>query len=100
MPGEECVQFNRWSGVSKATPVMATALGRPPELEGKIPLLKTPYTLVTGHRNQAGIDQEDYFLMDSFHSAGRCYAGCMYARVWGGHQQSFPVVNPVIYNND
>lgn len=60
MPGEGYFPSSYWSGIPETTKqyrLTAIAFGGAPELDGKTLLLKTSYTLVVGHRNQAGTDR-------------------------------------------
>lgn len=66
-----------WSERPRTTQGIAAALGCPPEPDGKTILLRTPHTSFAGHR-EISLDQATLYLLASFHSDGRCCAGC-----WG-----------------
>lgn len=54
--------------------VIVTALSRPPKLDGKIPLLKTSHTLLTGYGESKLVMTGSSYLLGSSHSTRRCYA--------------------------
>lgn len=70
------------------------ALVCPPELAGKTPLLKTPHTLVTGHRKTWTRKLPPHW------QAFIILEGTIQASVGKNHYYSHPAVSPVNYNND